>query len=111
MSAQEKFKVDVVAAVRDLVAVAGLSHLPLLRAVAALVDIHRQQNIRDFEALDAAREKMLDAAVVAERKACAKIASDRAAICQASYDAGDKTEVHPLNEALHIAQLIRNRER
>ena len=50
-------------------------------------------------------------AVGVEREACAKIASDRAAICQASYDAGDKTEVHPLNEALHIAQLIRNRER
>ncbi len=45
-----------------------------------------------------------------EREACAKIASDRAAVCQAAYDAGDKTEVHPLNEALHIAQLIRNRK-
>ena len=53
----------------------------------------------------------LTSMIQAEREACAKIASDRAAICQAAYDAGDKTEVHPLNEALHIAQLIRNRER
>lgn len=45
----------------------------------------------------------------AEREACAKIATDRAAVCQSAYDAGDRSEVHPLNEALHIAQLIRNR--
>ena len=47
--------------------------------------------------------------VMAEREACAKIATDRAAVCQSAYDAGDRSEVHPLNEALHIAQLIRNR--
>ena len=46
----------------------------------------------------------------AEREACAKIATDRAAICQDAYDKGDVREVHPLNEALHIAQLIRNRK-
>lgn len=49
------------------------------------------------------------ASISVEREECAKIAEERAAICQAAYDAGDKTEVHPLNEALHIAHLIRNR--
>ena len=48
--------------------------------------------------------------VLAEREACAKIADERAAVCRAAYDAGDVTEVHPLNEALHIAQLIRNKQ-
>lgn len=53
---------------------------------------------------------VLREAVAAEREACAKIAEDRAKVCRSAYDAGDKTEVHPLNEALHIAQLIRNRK-
>lgn len=46
--------------------------------------------------------------VAAERERCARIADERAAACQRAYDAGDTVEVHPLNEALHIAQLIRN---
>lgn len=55
-------------------------------------------------------ERLIGEAVLAEREACAKVAAERAAICRAAYDAGDTTEMHPLNEALHIAQLIRNRK-
>lgn len=56
------------------------------------------------------RRMIVDEIKTDEREACAAIASDRAAVCRAAYDAGDKTEVHPLNEALHIAHLIRNRK-
>ena len=44
-----------------------------------------------------------------EREACAKVAAGRASICHAACNAGDANEVHPLNEALHIEYLIRNR--
>ena len=39
---------DVVDSARALVAVAGLSHLPLLSALAELRKIHEQMNERDF---------------------------------------------------------------
>jgi len=68
--------------------------------------------LRDDSWLEMPASAMITAVAFAirnEREACAKIAADRAAVCQSAYDAGDRSEVHPLNEALHIAQLIRNR--
>lgn len=49
------------------------------------------------------------AAIAAEREACATVATDRAIICHDAYNKGDIVEVHTLNEALHIAQVIRSR--
>ncbi len=50
----------------------------------------------------------------AERESCAKIADDRAAICREAMSGPPETlphvEVHTMNEALHIAQLIRARK-
>jgi hypothetical protein len=70
----------------------------------------RAQEIAAELMLDHTAEEAIRRAIAAEREACAKIATDRAAICQDAYDKGDVREVHPLNEALHIAQLIRNRK-
>ena len=52
-------------------------------------------------------------AMQAEREACAKIADYRAAICREAMSGPPESlpgvEVHTMNEALHIATMIRNR--
>lgn len=63
--------------------------------------------------LTEAEEKLLRAAKEAEREACAKVADERAEICRQAMNGPPESlpevEVHCLNEALHIAQLIRSR--
>lgn len=63
--------------------------------------------LRDMIAIELARARD------AEREACAKIADARADICRKAMsgppDSLPHVEVHTMNEALHIAQLIRNR--
>jgi hypothetical protein len=53
------------------------------------------------------------AMVLLEREACAMIADRRAAICREAMDGPPDSlphvEVHTMNEALHIATMIRNR--
>lgn len=48
MTPQDAFKSSVVDAARELVAVAGLSHLPLLQALAELRRLQEEQNAVDF---------------------------------------------------------------
>lgn len=59
------------------------------------------------------RVRKLEIALSQETEACAKVADDRAEICRQAMKGPPESlpgvEVHCLNEALHIAQLIRSR--